>query len=372
MNLHERIRKSIQKRKSEGLYRQLINVKIGIDFYSNDYLGYSRLIPEIKRSRNFFVSAGSTGSRLISGNYSEIIQLEKRIAELHQSEECLLFSSGYLANFALLSTLPSRHDLILFDEYCHASLMDGIHFSRARHFSFKHNRVDKLFELLQKHHSHFENIFVVTESLFSMDGDYCPLKEFIERLSYFSNVYLILDEAHALGTSCSLPFGLSSGIENKDKIVARIYTYGKALGCAGASVCTSADVKEYLINFSRPFIYTTAPAPELAMSVNLGYDLLSEKRNISELMNTINFFKSEFRGMDRVKVQEGPIQVLMCENNASIVGDLINQFSENEILCKYIKYPTVPLGMERFRITLHSYNTEEEIKKIKECLSAIS
>ncbi len=372
MNIHERIRKSIQKRKTEGLYRELISEKKGIDFYSNDYLGYSRLIPEIKRSKNFYVSAGSTGSRLISGNYSEIIRLEKRIADFHQAEESLFFSSGYMANFALLSTLPSRHDLILFDEYCHASLLDGVHFSRARHFSFKHNRVDMLFRLLQKHHSGFENIFVVTESLFSMDGDYCPLKEILDCLNVFSNVYLILDEAHALGTSDAFPLGLSSCIEKKEKIVARIYTYGKALGCAGASVCTSADVKEYLINFSRPFIYTTAPPPELVMSVNLGYDLLSEKKNIHELMNAINFFKFEFRGLERVRVQEGPIQVLIFENNESMARTLNNQFSENQILCKYIKYPTVPRGMDRFRITLHSYNSEEEIKKIKKCIGAIS
>lgn len=371
MNFHERIQHSLQKRKLEGILRSLNPIQRGIDFYSNDYLGYSRIIPKIKNKKKYFISSGSTGSRLISGNYTEIIQLEKRIAELHKAEESLLFSSGYLANFALLSTLPTRHDLILFDELCHASLIDGIHFSRARHFSFKHNRIDILSELLKKHHKNFENVFVVMESLYSMDGDYCPLRAVVECLKTYPNAYLILDEAHALGTSDVYPLGLSVGMEEDKKIVARIFTYGKALGCAGAAVVTSMDVKEYLINFCRPFIYSTAPSPELTASINTGYDLLMEKKNINELINVIKFFKEEFQGEGNVRIRSGPIQVLMCESNDKLAKALIDKFSENKILCKYIKYPTVPKGMERFRITIHSFNTENDIKKIKKCLSVI-
>ncbi|MCX8080263.1 MAG: aminotransferase class I/II-fold pyridoxal phosphate-dependent enzyme [Bacteroidia bacterium] len=370
MNVLERIQALLVKRKSENLYRSL-KLSDGIDFCSNDYLSYAREIRDLKNKKKFYLNSGSTGSRLISGNSKDIEILEERIAHIHKTENAVLFSSGYLANFGLLSSIPSRHDLILFDEYCHASLIDGIHFSKAKHAMFRHNDMASLADMIAKWHVRVENIFVVTESLFSMDGDRAPLSEILKIAERHPNVFLILDEAHALGTSLEAPFGAGNRFYGNSRLFARIYTYGKALGSMGAAVACSNLLKEYLINFCRPFIYTTAPSPELVQSIGIGYDLLEQRKNLDRLMQLISLYKKEFSGKPQSSFNDGPIQTVYCAADKISVGETDAVMKKYGISCKFIRYPTVPKGKERFRITLHAHNTPEELKVLKQCISDI-
>jgi len=190
------LNKKLNERKDSSSFRQLRLPEDKIDFCSNDYLGIVKN-HKLHPANGSRLSTGSTGSRLLSGNYELIEEVEKQIATFHQSETALLFNSGYDANIGLLSSVPQKGDTILYDHLCHASIRDGIRLSFANAFSFAHNDINDL----QKKIEHATGtIFIVTESVFSMDGDLCPLEELVN-ISQKNNAHLIIDEAHATGVT---------------------------------------------------------------------------------------------------------------------------------------------------------------------------
>lgn len=256
MSVEKDITKKLAERKSSGTYRTLKPESNLIDFCSNDYLGFSRsaivkdkINEEINNNR--LVLNGSTGSRLISGNLAYTENLEKEISTLFKSEAGLLFNSGYDANLGLLSSLPQRGDTIITDEFIHASVIDGARLSYANRYTFKHNDVVSLEAKLKQAKG---NCYVVIESVYSMDGDSPPILELLKLTEQY-NAHLIVDEAHAVGLYYT---GIITQLKLEDRVFARIVTFGKALGCHGAIILGSNLLREYLINFARSFIYTTA------------------------------------------------------------------------------------------------------------------
>ncbi|HLK28560.1 MAG TPA: aminotransferase class I/II-fold pyridoxal phosphate-dependent enzyme, partial [Puia sp.] len=246
------LHKKLNERKEQNAFRQLRLPDHKIDFCSNDYLGIvkNNLIiwnqTENCKLKTENLRHGSTGSRLLTGNYPLIEETEKLIAKFHEAPSGLIFNSGYDANVGLLSCVPQRGDTIIYDYLSHASIRDGIRLSFAESFSFAHNRLDDLEKKLKVSKG---NVFVVTESVFSMDGDCAPLNEIVSLCEKY-NAHLILDEAHATGVVGEKGEGLAQHLGLHEKFFARMHTFGKAVGCHGAIVLGSKTLHDYLINFS--------------------------------------------------------------------------------------------------------------------------
>lgn len=356
----------LQKRAGEGNLRKLRLNYPTIDFSSNDYLGYSKINLEIDAGINDepyldkAKSFGSTGSRLISGNSKQIELLEFEIASFHSAEAGLLFNSGYDANLGLLSSIASKNDLILYDELCHASIYDGMRLGFAKHYKFKHNQVQILKELLDRHHKSYSSVYVVVESIYSMDGDSAPLKQIADLCKSYANSYLIVDEAHALGVIGENGRGLCHALGVEKDCFARIYTYGKALGAHGACVVGSNVLRDYLINFARSFIYTTALPLHSVFAIQQGYHLLKLNKGMIELKNNIDYFLNSKKDIDGFIDSESAIHSLVL-GSKQLVDELEKSLAKNQIFSKAIKSPTVKSGTERVRICLHAFNTKEEI-----------
>lgn len=357
----ERLARELAERRQEGTYRRL-NVSSGkADFSSNDYLGLAQS-EELRAAVNFRlqqddVRAGSGASRLITGNYPALEKLEDDIARFHNSESALLFNSGYLANLALLSTLPKRGDLVLYDEAIHASLRDGIRLSHAKSYSFRHNQPADLEKKVRQVRG---DVFVVVESLYSMDGDFAPLGEFCE-LAARNGFKLIVDEAHAAGLYGPGGQGLAG---ERSEVYARVVTYGKAFGVQGASVLGPKLLRDYLLNFARPFIYSTSISPYLAVLIEQAYVLIGQSDKEREMLFS-NI--SEFAAPGS---QPGPIQAIIIPGNDQ-VRDAAKYLQERGYDVRPILSPTVPAGKERLRVCLHAFNTKPQIVGLNQALSEL-
>lgn len=347
--------------KEKCVFRSLKTNYPSIDFSSNDYLGFSTqgylhqelqlLEPSLKM--------GSTGSRLISGNSVLFNEIENEIAQFHDAESALIYNSGYDANLGLLSSVPQKGDLILSDELIHASLIDGIRLSFATHYKFKHNDVTSLKELITRHKDAFNEIYVVVESVYSMDGDSAPLIELATFCNQY-NLHLIVDEAHAIGVFGEQGKGLCQELNMQDDCFARIYTYGKAMGCHGAAIVGSEELKKYLINFSRSFIYTTAMPEHSLLSIKAAYQLLNKTTEIEKLISNISYFNTKVNSSSNFIKSESAMHCKLVAGNKQ-VQEAEEKLYQLDVFAKSIKSPTVKEGQERLRICLHSFNSKEEI-----------
>jgi len=355
-NFHH-FQEALEKRKDEGTLRTLQPKSEGIDFYSNDYLGLARnselqnlLLKLIIKNPQLL--SGSTGSRLISGNSSTVIQTENFIAKEHNYSSALLFSSGYNANLALFSTLPTRHDTIIVDEKIHRSVHDACKMSHAKKLKFKHNDVEDLEQVLKKQNG---NCYVAIESLYSMDGDVAPIQEIIQIVEKYK-ASLIVDEAHTFGV---FGYGLVEKYQLQSRVLATVITYGKALGAHGAAILCDDIIKSYLINFASPFIYTTSAQDVQWMSIKTGYEFLKENEKLSlKLQENIKIFRRQ--NLKTPSSEKSPIQALVIPDNQKL-KTVQQNLSDNGFLTYAVYSPTVKEGTERLRICLHSFNTEEEI-----------
>jgi 8-amino-7-oxononanoate synthase len=352
--------KKLEERKAANAFRQLKSSSLTTDFCSNDYLGIVRNDLLFKGKDHAFDEVkwkhGSTGSRLLSGNYALIEQTEQQIAAFHLAEAALIFNSGYDANLGLLSCIAKREDTILYDFLSHASIRDGIRLSLASSFSFIHNDTADLEKKLKNAKG---KIFVVTESVFSMDGDVAPLKE-ISALCAQYDASLIVDEAHATGVIGESGEGLVQLLGLQADCFARIHTFGKACGVHGAVILGSKQLKDYLVNFSRAFIYTTALPESSVAAIAASYDLfplLNEERKHLDFL--IRHFTEAPLPMQKLH-SSTPIQgvILPGNENAKSAASLLQQ---NNMDVRAILYPTVPRGEERLRIVLHAFNTVDEV-----------
>lgn len=348
------LKQKLEQRKVADAFRSLKAGTGGVDFCSNDYLGivkHQRIDPG-----KFQRITGSTGSRLISGNYPLIEDTEKQIAIFHDADSALIFNSGYDANTGLLGSVPQRTDTVIYDRLSHASIRDGVRLSMARSFAYEHNDLQDLEKKLQ---SSAGNIFVVTESVFSMDGDMAPLQA-IAAVCENYNAMLIVDEAHATGVIGNRGEGLVQHLGLASKCFARVHTFGKALGAHGAVVLGSATLRDYLINFSRAFIYTTALPASAVQAIGHAYALFpsmdTERKKIAGL---VEYFQEKGKGLTLCN-SSTPIQGIIIPGNEKVKQTAAAQ-QENGFDARAILYPTVPRNLERIRIVIHSFNTPAEI-----------
>lgn len=382
MELPKKLTQKLETRKQNQALRRLPIDYYGVDFASNDYIGFSKSKTIFEETHELLVSKnvssnGATGSRLLSGNHPLYEETENHIATFHQSDTALLFNSGYDANVGFFSAVPQKGDFILYDEYCHASIRDGIQLSNAKAYKFQHNDYEDLQRLLEKCQSEEDQsalgteIYIVTESVFSMDGD-CPEFEIILSLSEKHKAYVIVDEAHALGVFGSTGEGLMQSQHLQHRIFARIMTFGKGLGCHGAAVLGSHELKQYLVNFARSLIYTTALPPHAVATILVAYrQLEKEKTTIQNLRDNIVFFNQEKQllGLKPIFVRsKSAIQSAIIPGNEKVKA-IAKQLQENGFDVKAILAPTVPEGQERLRFCIHSYNTEEEMAQVLQLLA---
>ncbi len=357
----EKLHKKLEERKKQNIFRVLGIENQLIDFSSNDYLGFAKDAEIFEKTHQILIQKnivknGATGSRLISGNNDLYNEIEEYLANVHQSEEALLFNSGYTANLGLFSSILTRESVVLYDELSHASIRDGIKLSDAKSYKFKHNDLSDLELKLQKFKD--VTIYIVTESVFSMDGDTPDLKKMSD-LSEKYDAYLIVDEAHAFGV---FGLGLVQELGLQDKIFARVITFGKALGCHGAVILGATELKEYLINFCRPFIYTTGMPPHQLMTIYVSYQKLMCCEEREKLRKNIRYFKSLTQNMNFI-FSDSPIQSLLIRDSVE-AKKLASELCSKKFDVKAILSPTVPKGTERIRFCIHTYNTFEEIEKI--------
>ena len=370
------VKKNLSNLKKENLYRSLKKPK-GIDFCSNDYLGFSshpkirkHLIQALKKK----CSIGSGASRLIRGKTKDLIKIENSLKSFVRREALLLFSSGYLANVGVLSFL-CKNSLIFSDELNHASLIDGIRLSQGRCFIYSHKDLYDLERKLKKVNRKDRKI-IVTESLFSMDGDFAPL----EGLIYLSKKYqsfLYVDEAHATGLFGVNGGGLLSQFLNKHQIsnqnqqekkrhfkyhnILSLHTFGKALGSQGAFVACSGMVQKYLLNHTRSFIFSTAPSPLLIKTWEATLAILKEEpKKIKDVKGKSHFFRENLKKIGFSTPSESQIvPLILGESKKALAWSKALERKNFDI--RAIRYPTVPKGSARLRICIHSNHKKKDL-----------
>jgi len=381
--LPKKLQKKLDNREESNALRSLGSATNLIDFSSNDYLGFStsekiyESASEIVKKASFQKN-GATGSRLLSGNNQVYMDTEVLVSNFHDSKAALIFNSGYDANIGFFGSVPQRGDVIFYDELIHASIRDGITMSQAKGFKFKHNDLNDLEQRCRKEKGSTPDsseIYIVTESVFSMDGDSPDLKRLSEFCSK-NNYHLIVDEAHALGV-IGQGRGLIQELGLESQVFARIVTFGKALGCHGAAVLGSADLKTYLVNFARSFIYTTALAPHSVATISAAYELLktNQQKEEDQTIKRLNRNIAMFRFYVKMYALEGSfiesasaIHCCLISGNDR-VREVSEELNKNGFNVKPILSPTVTEGKERLRICLHSFNKEVEIEKLVKLLA---
>ena len=371
--LEQLLAAKLEERSSAGNLRRLTTITQPVDFFSNDYLGLSKTGLLSKLMAETYTDAGgtgSTGSRLLSGNSTETHALEQAIAGFHKAEAALLFNSGYDANLGLMASLGQKHTSILYDELCHASIIDGVRLAiTPNKYKYYHNDIADLSVKLERH-SGKGPVIVITESVFSMDGDTAHL-ELIAALCRAHNAQLIVDEAHATGVFGERGEGLVCALGLQEQVFARVHTHGKAMGCHGAAVVGSNLLQQYLVNFARPFIYTTALPQHSVRVIQCAYNYLtSPQYDPAVLHDLIALFRqhAQEKGISGLIDSISPIQAIVVPGNDAATK-MAERAQAAGMQVKAIFSPTVPAGQERLRICLHSYNTEAQVGAL---LSAIA
>ncbi|MCC6137040.1 MAG: aminotransferase class I/II-fold pyridoxal phosphate-dependent enzyme [Bdellovibrionaceae bacterium] len=347
----------------KNLVRRLM-VSDGVDFCSNDYLGFAT---DAALKKNILtaiqdVHSGSTGSRLLRGNTSWICQLEEELAVFSGTEDAVFFPSGYQANLGLLSAVLDKNSIAFSDEFNHASIIDGIRLSGADKKIFKHNSLEDL-EAQFKTAPIDKRKVVVIESIYSMKGDQAPLKAIYE-LCLKHKAELIVDETHATGVYQS---GMSQSLGIQSYLLATLHSGGKALGVGGAWVATSAMVKDYIVNFSRPFIYSTAPSPLLteALRAALAYwQQVGEERAFTakEKARDLRADLSKFMSEDSL-TGDSLIQYLNVQQSALAI-EWSGRLHQQSLDIRAIRFPTVPENQAGLRISIHADHSPADLRTL--------
>jgi 8-amino-7-oxononanoate synthase len=343
---------------NDGL-RRTLRPPSGIDLCSNDYLGLAAHPSLKQRMADSVISegVGSTGSRLLRGERSAFARVEEKFARFKGAERSLYFSSGYLANLAVLTTFPEAGDVIFSDERNHASLIDGARLSRARRVVFPHNDAAALKRLLREDIGAGQK-FVVVESLFSMDGDQAPLAEYAA-LCRAAGAELIVDEAHAIGVYGERGKGLAGDV------FLSVNTAGKALGVGGAFVAGPADAIEYLIQRARPFIFSTAPPPAIAAALEASLEVIvNEPERRERLLACARYLRKRL-GL----AGDSPIIPIIIGENERAVA-VARELQATGFDVRAIRPPTVPAGTARLRVTMNQGLSEDVLDRFVAALAA--
>lgn len=373
--------------KDAGLYRSLsltqgpqgpkvkINGTDAILLCSNNYLGLANH-PKIKEAAIKAIEKygfGSGASRLVSGNMELHVELEQRLARFKGAEAALVFNSGYHANIGIISALVGRGDIIFSDKFNHASIIDGGILSRAKFIRYPHKGINALEDLLKKHSSQnaHHSTLIVTDGIFSMDGDIAPMKELLELADKY-NCILMVDDAHATGVLGKNGRGTLEhfGIENPNII--QMGTLGKAMGCFGAYVTGSKKLVDYLINKARSFIYTTSLPPSVCAAGIAALDIIENEPQLRvDLWDRVVYFRTELKqaGFDTLNSETQIIPILIgeAEKAARISRGLIDK----GIFLQAIRPPTVPEGTSRLRVTLMANHSYDDLEYALDCIKEV-
>ncbi|KAG8630722.1 hypothetical protein KVT40_002341 [Elsinoe batatas] len=404
--LDRAITTSLERRHQSSTLRRLtLPGPNAVDFSSNDFLSLShspllkaRFLSELSSST---LPLGSGGSRLLDGNTSYAISLERLISGFHKSETCLLTNSGFDANAAIFSTLPQPTDIILYDSLIHASVHDGMRASRVpstQRFSFSHNSLPAFTSTLQSILSTFPSIlsgssslFIALEAIYSMDGDLAPLSPILSTIDSLiplparQNIHLVLDEAHSTGVLGPQGRGLACSLGLEHRISIRLHTFGKSLSANGAAILCSENIKSYLLNYARPLIYTTFLSfPSLAL-IKSAYSLMRDDSTlplITKVKGNMSLFHTLLLDLYRRLLQAYPVdevrdilgvdtavpQSPIFSVQTSDPRGLAGWCQAEGFVVRPIVPPTVPRGKERVRVCLHAGNSEGEIRGLVGCM----
>lgn len=420
--MEERMRAQLSQRRENGSLRiplpleSLEKEKLDrCDFSTNDYLGLAhcrrqkKLVDQLYQSQTSAVTTlGATGSRLLTGDSVYARNLEAWLAKLHNRPTATLFNSGYDANLSILSSTIMPDDLIILDDLCHNSLVMGVRMSRQQNYRmFAHNNVEALEQMLQLERTTPSRgcCLIVVESVYSMDGDVGPLKEILN-LALIYNAKVVVDEAHGLGTygrtnqqnlmlattdarnaeeedhlsydndGSLIGGGGGTGVlaalelEQHPALLCSVHTFGKAAGCHGAVICGSTVLRDYLWNYARPFVYSTAMPLHSLVAIEASYQTMlgrEGERRRAEVFAHVKLFRSILSealiGQEvNLWPSPSPIQALLMAGNETCIKFCRRVQERFQIRLYPIRAPTVPVGQERARIILHAHNTEEQIR----------
>jgi 8-amino-7-oxononanoate synthase len=352
----------LERLAGQGLLRRL-RLPQGLDLVSNDYLGLAEhpLLAERVAAAARELGAGAGGSRLLRGHQACFDRIEERLAAFSASETALLFSSGYLANLGLLATLAAREDLVLSDEHNHASLIDGIRMSGARKVVFPHNDLGAVERTLRAPRP--QRTFIVTESVFSMDGDLAPLERLAD-LAEAHGALLLVDEAHSTGLYGQRGAGRVEELGLRERVLATIHTGGKALGSGGAWVAAGAQVRDLLVNRARSFIFSTAPLPVLTAALDAAVELVEgEPERRAEVHRKAELLRAALKaeGVDVGASASAIVPVIVGDNARAVAlqeGLLAAGFD-----ARAVRPPTVPQGTARLRVTVRYPLSDDDLRR---------
>jgi 8-amino-7-oxononanoate synthase len=375
MSLERRWSESLHELRSQGRYRSL-QIPQGIDLTSNDYLGYAggRAVGSARcatQEESLASSTSGTASRLLRGHHPIWDEVESMLADWHGAHAALMMAGGYAANEGLLSTIVERDDWVASDEHNHASIVDGLKLNRPRRFIFRHNDLNHLEAGLREEARSKPKgeRFIVTESLFSMEGDRAPLSEQVALAEKYG-AHLIVDEAHANGCFGSRGAGLVDEAGLRSRVLATVHTGGKALGVAGAYICGNKLLKEYLVNHCRHLIFSTALPPAMGEWWRLRIpQVQADDAGRDALQQRVTLFRRE---LGRLQIsapgtdQIVPI-ILGSDDRAGQVASRL-QATGNDI--RAIRSPTVPVGEARLRISIHADHAPEMLQQLAADLQA--
>jgi 8-amino-7-oxononanoate synthase len=372
LDIEGRMSEALETRRGKNAYRILPVENDLVDFCSNDFLGFARsneFRDRILRFEEAYVRypVGATGSRLVSGNHALYEKVETQVAKFHRAASGLIFNSGYTANTGLFSCLPQAGDTVIHDALIHPSVADGIRSGPGIGMPFKHNDSDDLAANLEVAGG---PCLVAVNSVYSMDGDCCPLPEILE-VCERAGAPLIVDEAHATGVIGPGGRGLVCEEGLEERILARVHTFGKAMGSHGAIILGSPTLISYLTNFSAPLIYSTALALHTLLSIKAGYELLgADQRCLEKLRGNIEFFSREAPPSvkERLIPSRSAIQCVLLPGNDRAMA-AASKCGDSGYDVKAVLHPAVPRGRERIRICLHAYNSYKEMRGILRVLA---
>ena len=339
-----------------------------LNLSTNDYLGIferedikSKFLDYVNNFPNKYPLLSSASSRLLTGNSNSYADLEKLLASKFGKESALLFNSGYHANNGIVPALTDKNSLIVADKLVHASIIDGIKLSGCKFERFKHNNVKHLAKILEKEHSNYQKIFIVTEGVFSMRGDSAPLREIVEIKNKYDNVLLYLDEAHSFGVLGNNGLGLADELNLIDSVDLYIATFGKAISSVGAFLVCNSIVRSYLINKMRPLIFSTA-----LPSINIEWSKF--------IINELDSFNKDRENLKAISVKLKDALGIKDTSNSNILSyvtgsaesavALHNKLKAKGVYALPVRPPTVPEGESGIRISLTSAINEQDMELI--------
>lgn len=380
--LLKRLKAQLDTRSGEGKLRIIstkYNPSTQIDFSSNDYLGLSRsktLVKNIESAYQAYMNSqpkgtpllGSTGSRLLTGHSPLYSETEKYIASFHGYSRALLGNSGWDLNYGLMSCIAGPKTAVYYDELVHNSLVAGTRAGRqSSTTSFRHNSVSDLQSVLESIMPQQQEKVVLVESVYSMDGDICPVLEMLDVAHKFGAMVLV-DEAHSTGVIGTRGEGLVAmlGLQDHPSLLGTVHTFGKGVGAHGAALLTNYEcLLETLANYSYPLIYSTSLPVHSIVSIRQAYEQMAIASKEREKLAALIFFFREECAKYSIPIMDSitPIQAIQCSGNAAVLK-LAQTLQDQGFSCLPIRAPTVPEGGERIRIILHSFNSENELKML--------